>query len=259
MITTMAMPSLRDSSFISCRICAWMVTSSAVVGSSAMMSLGLHASPIAIITRWRMPPENWCGYWPSRRGASEMPTIRRSSTARSRASASLIPLWMNSGSMICSPMVSTGLSEVIGSWKIIEMSRPRMARISSSDRSEEVAAFEQHAPVRDASGGLREQAHDGERGHRFAASRLAHQRHHLARVDAPAHAFHRAHDAARSHEVNVQVLDRKQRRAGGAAGIVNGSAGDGLIHSVARAPHGGFGLRRKRRKSRARLTVCCEA
>ena len=49
------------------RICAWMVTSSAVVGSSAMISLGLQASPIAIITRWRMPPENWCGYWSSRR------------------------------------------------------------------------------------------------------------------------------------------------------------------------------------------------
>ena len=34
-----------------------MVTSSAVVGSSAMISLGLQASPIAIITRWRMPPD----------------------------------------------------------------------------------------------------------------------------------------------------------------------------------------------------------
>ena len=43
------------------RICAWMVTSSAVVGSSAMISFGLQASAIAIITRWRMPPENWCG------------------------------------------------------------------------------------------------------------------------------------------------------------------------------------------------------
>ena len=57
-----AMLSLRDRSFISSRICAWMVTSSAVVGSSAMISFGLQASPIAIITRWRMPPENWCGY-----------------------------------------------------------------------------------------------------------------------------------------------------------------------------------------------------
>jgi len=39
-----------------------MVTSSAVVGSSAIRSEGLHDSAIAIIARWRMPPENWCGY-----------------------------------------------------------------------------------------------------------------------------------------------------------------------------------------------------
>ena len=42
-------------------ICAWTVTSSAVVGSSAMTMSGSSASAIAIITRWRMPPENWCG------------------------------------------------------------------------------------------------------------------------------------------------------------------------------------------------------
>ena len=35
-------------------------------------------------------------------------------------------------SAICLPMVITGLSEVIGSWKIIEMSLPRTRRISSS-------------------------------------------------------------------------------------------------------------------------------
>ena len=32
-------------------------------------------------------------------------------------------------------MVSTGFNEVIGSWKIIAMSRPRISRISSSVRS----------------------------------------------------------------------------------------------------------------------------
>ena len=51
-------PSSSCSSFIRSRICAWMVTSSAVVGSSAISSFGLQASAIAIITRWRMPPEN---------------------------------------------------------------------------------------------------------------------------------------------------------------------------------------------------------
>ena len=42
-------------------ICAWIDTSSAVVGSSAMMSFGLAASASAMTTRCRMPPENWCG------------------------------------------------------------------------------------------------------------------------------------------------------------------------------------------------------
>ena len=41
---------------------ACVVTSSAVVGSSAMSSSGLEASAIAIITRCRIPPENSCGY-----------------------------------------------------------------------------------------------------------------------------------------------------------------------------------------------------
>ena len=54
-------PWSRWSRFISSRICAWIVTSSAVVGSSAISSDGLHESAIAIITRWRIPPENSCG------------------------------------------------------------------------------------------------------------------------------------------------------------------------------------------------------
>ena len=40
---------------------AWMVTSRAVVGSSAISSVGSLAMPIAIMARWRMPPENSCG------------------------------------------------------------------------------------------------------------------------------------------------------------------------------------------------------
>ena len=43
------------------RICACTVTSSAVVGSSAMTSGGRQASAMAIITRWRMPPDSWWG------------------------------------------------------------------------------------------------------------------------------------------------------------------------------------------------------
>ena len=43
---------------MSLRICAWMVTSRAVVGSSAISSAGRQTSAIAIIARWRSPPES---------------------------------------------------------------------------------------------------------------------------------------------------------------------------------------------------------
>ena len=43
------------------KICACTVTSSAVVGSSAISTAGSQASAMAIITRWRMPPDIWCG------------------------------------------------------------------------------------------------------------------------------------------------------------------------------------------------------
>ena len=41
-----------------CRICACVVTSIAVVGSSAMSNRGLHDSAMAIIARCRRPPDN---------------------------------------------------------------------------------------------------------------------------------------------------------------------------------------------------------
>ena len=46
------------SCFINSRIWAWIVTSSAVVGSSAMISLGSQAKAIAIMIRCRMPPDS---------------------------------------------------------------------------------------------------------------------------------------------------------------------------------------------------------
>ena len=56
-----AVPVSRFSRSISARISAWMVTSSAVVGSSAISSRGWQAIAMAITTRCRMPPDNSCG------------------------------------------------------------------------------------------------------------------------------------------------------------------------------------------------------
>src|SRR5436190_5168051 len=117
-------------SAMSSRICFWIVTSSAVVGSSAISSLGSQAIAIAIITRCCWPPESWEGNASIRRSGSGMPTSRSRSTARLRAARPDIPMCSRSTSSSCQPTVNTGFKEVIGSWKIIEMSAPRSLRSS---------------------------------------------------------------------------------------------------------------------------------
>jgi hypothetical protein len=57
-ISNRPMPVSARSSSSSSRIWAWTVTSSAVVGSSAISTRGSRARAMAIITRWRIPPEN---------------------------------------------------------------------------------------------------------------------------------------------------------------------------------------------------------
>ena len=61
LMNSMAMPSSSRSRASRSTTCACTVTSSAVVGSSAMSNFGWHATAIAIATRWRMPPLNSCG------------------------------------------------------------------------------------------------------------------------------------------------------------------------------------------------------
>ena len=113
-------------------ICAWMVTSSAVVGSSAIRMSGLQLIAMAIMARWRMPPENSNGYWSTRLGASGMPTRASRSMAIFHASRLDLSWCSVMASPICLPIFMTGFRLVMGSWKIIAMSLPRTSRISSS-------------------------------------------------------------------------------------------------------------------------------
>ena len=77
---------------------------------------------------------------------------------RSRAAARSRPLCSRSDSAICSPMVNTGFRLVIGSWKIIAISLPRIARMRGSGRLEQIDASDRRAstnrtsPLDDASG-----------------------------------------------------------------------------------------------------------
>ena len=124
-----------------------MVTSRAVVGSSAMSSLGSHESAIAIITRWRMPPDISCGYCLTRRSGYGDADLAQH---LDRAIRSACPLGqLHGGSMtaseIWSPIVNTGLRLLIGSWKIIAMSLPRMLAHLLLGERHEVAALEEHS------------------------------------------------------------------------------------------------------------------
>ena len=86
--------------------CAWIVTSRAVVGSSAMMTSGSLAIAIAIIARWRMPPENSNGNDLTRCSGFGMPTRSSSSMARCQAASFEVPLlWIWIASTIWSPIV----------------------------------------------------------------------------------------------------------------------------------------------------------
>ncbi len=96
--------------------------------------------------------------------------------------------------MICSPHVKTGLSDVIGSWKIIEISLPRIARISRGLAEQEFAPAEPHGAADDPSGRLRHEPEDRQRRDALAAARLADDRERLARVHLERHAVHGAHD-----------------------------------------------------------------
>ena len=99
------------------------MTSSAVVGSSPITIAGSHASAIAIIARWRIPPESSCGYALAR--FFGIPTRSSSSAARFREASRGWPSRISIGSAIWSPTRRTGLSAFIAPWNTIEISRQR--------------------------------------------------------------------------------------------------------------------------------------
>ena len=69
---------------------------------------------MAIMARWRMPPENWWGYSSRRVSGEGMPTSLSSSMARRRFS-SLDSFSPSKASYIWLRMRSTGLRAVLGS------------------------------------------------------------------------------------------------------------------------------------------------
>ena len=76
-----------------------------------------------------------------------------------------------------------GFSDVIGSWKIIAMSRPMMPRRSRGGDRQQVAPVEAHA-VGGHGRGPGQQAHHGQHRHRLAGAGFADDGDDLVLVDA---------------------------------------------------------------------------
>ena len=164
-----------------------MVTSSAVVGSSAISSAGTagerhgdhHALAHAARELVRIVLRARCGGsgMSHQRAASRRPAPSACFAGRS-AGAAAAPRRSGRRSSC------TGLSEVIGSWKIIEMRLPRMSRIccfvaASGDRGRRAG------PRRRRCGRAgRHQPHDRQRGDALAAAGFADDRQGLAAADA---------------------------------------------------------------------------
>jgi hypothetical protein len=106
--------------------------------------------------------------------------VRRSRAMASASPRSACP-WMVSVSATWSPMVCTGLSAVIGSWKIIAMSLPRVAHQSASGWSRRLLAVETDVP-----GGGRavgQETHQRKRRHGLARAAFADKAEDLALRD----------------------------------------------------------------------------
>ena len=87
-----------------------------------------------------------------------MPTSSQQLDGALAGRRAAMPLWSSSASLIWRPIVSTGFSEVIGSWKIMAMSLPRTFRMLVFFELEQVAAVEDDLARDDPARRLRDQA-----------------------------------------------------------------------------------------------------
>ncbi len=181
--SSVAIPRRASRSSSSARICAWIVTSSAVVGSSAISTLRLAGER----DRDHHALAQAAGelMWDSRSGARGAGAGRPARAPRARARsppACEAPRCRRTGSATCSPIVFVGFSEDCESWKIIATSLPRMRRSSASGSPTSSRPSSRIEPSTIVAAAWAA-AEDREPEHRLAAAGLAHQPERLARLD----------------------------------------------------------------------------
>jgi hypothetical protein len=194
------------------RIWAWIVTSSAVVGSSAIRMSGRqaegdgdhHALAHAARELVRVLVERARARG-SRRGAASRPHGRGLAPVQTRCG--------RIASSICQPIVKTGFRLVMGSWKIMAIGRrgrgawlfARGALRGSARRRVDLARG------LDAAVALGQEAHDRLAGDGLPAARLAHDSEGLARVDVEGDVIDRGDDAPVGAEPGGEPADREDR------------------------------------------------
>ena len=110
-------------------------------------------------------------------------------------------------SAIWSPTLNTGFRLVMGSWKIIAMSLPRMSAHLFFGDGQQVAPLMHDAATDDAPGRVGDEPHERHGGDRLARTGLADDAEGLVAVEREAHAVHGLDDAGMREEVRRQVGD----------------------------------------------------
>ncbi len=187
------------------------VTSSAVVGSSAISSFGSLAIAMAIIARWRIPPENSCGYCDARAFGSGTPTRLSRSTGPSPGTLLRRVRAVQAGS----PRRSDRRREdrVQGRHRILEDHRDVLAadRCASRPRTCEGRRCRRTSTEPVMSVFLGCSCINASAVTDLPEPGLAHHGEHLSRADVEAHVGHRVHDTVGRAERDVQVVDLQQR------------------------------------------------
>ena len=117
-------------------------------------------------------------------GLGDADQARAARACAARAASRLRPLCRISASSICRSIVCSGLSEVIGSWKIIAMRLPRTAQQLARRRADQLAGRGSGSLPGGMPGHrVGQQLQDRQRGHRLARAGFADQRQGLAALD----------------------------------------------------------------------------
>ena len=166
---------------------------------------------MAIMMRWRRPPESSCGYALARRTGSGMPTRRMRSSARSRARR---PRKAQVHLRAFGDLVADPHDGVERGHRLLEDHRDRPSANLSEPAGRcrhEILALEQHLAADDLAG-AGEEAHDRAQRHALAAARLADEPERLAGPDRERHPLDRVDRSAGERELDPQVAHVEERR-----------------------------------------------